>query len=141
VVKITIATATCSSCAGSENPEGGVQVMLVGKYGETCTSNGLDNKELVDYDNGKTAFFDGKPDNDDDDDGLGACKNADLNTGLTSGSATWTGPGSWTAGNGEPICINFYDPKNDKPTCCCDLQKKTLATDETSEFETCQCRL
>ena len=30
--------------------------------------------ELVDYDNGKVAFFDGKPDNDGDDDGMGGCK-------------------------------------------------------------------
>eukprot|EP00091_Calanus_sinicus_P024791 TRINITY_DN9091_c0_g1_i3.p2 TRINITY_DN9091_c0_g1~~TRINITY_DN9091_c0_g1_i3.p2 ORF type:complete len:141 (-),score=35.01 TRINITY_DN9091_c0_g1_i3:41-463(-) len=139
-MKITVATATCSSCAGSGTEEEGVKVTLVGKYSTTsCTSNGLDNNELVDYDNGKTAYFDGTPDNDDDDDGLGACKNADLNLGLTSGSATWTGPGSWTAVNGSPICINFYDPDNIKPTCCCDLQKKTLATDETSEFENCHC--
>ena len=29
---------------------------------------------MVDYDNGKVAFFDGKPDNDGDDDGMGGCK-------------------------------------------------------------------
>ena len=78
VVSITITTSTCSLCEGSGNPlgnvEGGVQVVLQGDYGTSCHSNGLDNLERVDYDNGKTAFFDGTPDDDDDDDGLGSCK-------------------------------------------------------------------
>ena len=49
---------------------------LVGEYGSTsCETRGLDNLEQVDYDNGKTSFFDGAPEDDGDDDGLGGCKN------------------------------------------------------------------
>jgi len=143
VVNITIETFTCSSCAGSGNPlgkeEGGVKVILNGEYGTSCTSNGLDNLELVDYDNGKTAFFDGAPDDDGNDDGLGGCKLADLNYGLTGGSATWTGPGEWTADAFKPVCINFFDPDNNKPTCCCELKKRTLNKDETSDLKNCLC--
>ena len=47
--------------------EGGLKVHLDGDYGTQCDSNGLDNKEKVDYDNGMTAFFDGTPDDDNDD--------------------------------------------------------------------------
>ena len=47
--------------------EGGLKVQLVGDYGTQCESEGLDNKEKVDYDNGMTAFFDGTPDDDNDD--------------------------------------------------------------------------
>ena len=35
---------------------------------------GLDNNDEVDYKNGHTALFDGKPDNDGSDDGMGGCK-------------------------------------------------------------------
>ena len=47
--------------------EGGLKVHLDGDYGTQCDSDGLDNKEKVDYDNGMTAFFDGTPDDDNDD--------------------------------------------------------------------------
>ena len=47
--------------------EGGLKVHLDGDYGTQCDSDGLDNKEMVDYDNGMTAFFDGTPDDDNDD--------------------------------------------------------------------------
>jgi len=61
VESITIVTDTCSSCAGSGNPtglvEGGVSLQLDGLYNTHCNSNGLDNGELVDYDNGKTAVL------------------------------------------------------------------------------------
>jgi len=143
VVNITVNTETCSQCEGSGNPlgteEGGLQVLLLGEYGTSCESNGLDNLERVDYDNGKTAFFDGAPADDSDDDGLGGCKNADLNYGLTGGSATWTGKGEWTATASNPVCIKFYDPANNKPTCCCQLSRRTLALGETSELESCVC--
>jgi len=99
--------------------------MLLGEYGTSCESNGLDNLERVDYDNGKTSFFDGAPADDGDDDGLGGCKNADLNYGLTGGSATWTGKGTWTGSASETICIDFYG--DDKPSCCCNLVQSTLA--------------
>ena len=51
-----------------------MKVFLIGDFGTECRSNGLDNLEKVDYDNGMTAFFDGTPDDDGDDDGLGGCK-------------------------------------------------------------------
>ena len=51
-----------------------MRLQLLGDFGTECVSNGLDNLELVDYDNGHTAAFDGKPDDDGDDDGLGDCK-------------------------------------------------------------------
>ena len=53
---------------------------------------------------------------------------ADLNYGLTGGTAQWTGEGVWTAtASPSPLCIKFYDPDNNKPTCCCDLADRTLA--------------
>jgi len=145
ITNITVNTKTCSQCEGSGNPlgvvEGGVQLHLIGLYGTECYSDGLDNLEKVDYDNGFNAFFDGSPDNDGDDDGMGECKGADTNYGLEGGSATWTGKGTWTAADSEAICIKFYDPFNDKPTCCCSLQKPTLTTQETSELTNCECKL
>merc|ERR1719323_1895294 len=94
VVNITISTESCSQCAGSANPfgyvEGGLRIYLEGDYGTFCQSHNLDNLEKVDYDNGMTAFFDGAPDDDGDDDGMGECKGADLNYGLNGGTATWT---------------------------------------------------
>jgi len=143
IVNITISTETCSQCAGSADPfgvlEGGVRVHFEGAWGTACTSNNLDNLELVDYDNGKVAFFDGKPDNDGDDDGMGGCKGADLNYDLLGGTATWTGEGTWTGNSISPICIKFYDPQNNKPTCCCNLVKRTLTQGETSDLDQCNC--
>ena len=54
--------------------EGGLSVHLIGDYDAQCMSQGLDNLEKVDYDNGLIAFFDGTPDGDGDDGGMGACK-------------------------------------------------------------------
>jgi len=142
IVKITIHTKICANCVGSGNPlgkvEGGVKVELTGAYETSCISNGLDNLEKVDYDNGKTAFFDGKPDDDDSDDGLGECKLADLNKGLEGGTITWTGDGTWTAWDSQPLCINFF---NFDPTCCCELEQKTLATNELSRLIDCKCSI
>ena len=79
LTNITIITKTCVQCPGTGNPLGvlelGLQLMLKGEYGTECETNGLDNLERVDYDNGMTSFFDGKPEDDGDDDGLGGCKN------------------------------------------------------------------
>jgi len=145
LTNITINTETCSQCPGSGNPlgtvEGGLMVTLLGEYGTSCQSGGLDNLEHVDYDNGKSSFFDGAPEDDGDDDGLGGCKNADLNYGLTGGSATWVGKGIWTGAASETICINFYDPDNNKPTCCCNLAMSTLEQDESSELTGCVCAM
>ena len=111
---------------------------LIGEYNTACQSSGLDNLEKVDYDNGMSAFFDGTPDDDGDDDGLGGCKNADLNYGLTGGSATWTGQGTWTASSDQPpVCIQFFP----EVSCCCDLAQPTLAQEETSQLQNCNCFL
>jgi len=143
VTKITVKTATCSQCPGSGNPLGtiemGLKVSLQGEYGTSCESNGLDNLEVVDYDNGKTAIFDGEPADDGDDDGLGGCKNADLNYGVTGGSAEWTGKGEWTGTSSDTICVDFYDPNNNKPTCCCSLVQSTLGQGESTELTNCSC--
>jgi len=149
LTNITISTKTCQQCPGTGNPLGvleiGLQVMLKGEYGTSCESNGLDNLELVDYDAGFVSFFDGQPDDDGDDDGLGGCKNADLNYGLTGGTATWLGTGQsiWTAADSNAICIDFYDPNNSKPTCCCSLATPSLGyeLEKTSELTGCECTI
>ena len=70
------------------------------------------------------------------------CKGADLNYGLLGGSATWTGAGSWTAVFSAPICIKFYETVvSPKPTCCCDLQQRTLATNQMSDLVNCSCHM
>merc|ERR1712136_668239 len=146
IVNITIKTASCIGCAGSSDPqgvvEGGVRLFLMGAYGAECTSDGLDNLELVDYKDGRETFFDGKPDDDGSDDGMGECKGHDMNYGLVGGSATWTGPGEWTGAASSPICIKFFDPENNKPTCCCDLAIKTLdLIVDTTDLVNCSCEV
>jgi len=148
VKSVTIKTLSCSQCAGSGNPipvpEGGVKVHLIGAYGGTeCTSDGLDNIELVDYDNGITAVFDGLPDDDGDDDGLGACKGMDLNIEVTGGTATWTAKGTWTGVEAGGVCVNFYCGDSlgecEEDFCCCDLASPSLGQGEESELVNCQC--
>jgi len=146
IVNITIKTASCTGCAGSSDPqgvvEGGVRLFLMGAYNTECTSEGLDNLELVDYKDGSITFFDGKPDDDGSDDGMGECKGHDMNYGLVGGSATWTGPGQWTGAASSPICIKFFDPDNNKPTCCCDLAIKTLdLIVDTTDLVNCSCEV
>ena len=88
------------------------------------------------------AFFDGQPDDDGDDDGLGDCKSADLNYGLSGGSATWTGQGTWTGSSQDPVCIQFFpDPAGDIVSCCCGLETPSLAQEESSELVNCSCSL
>merc|ERR1712110_985856 len=141
IVTITVMTESCSGCAG-EFDEGGVAVYLEGRFDTSCNSVvGLDNNDEVDYKNGHTALFDGKPDNDGSDDGMGGCKGADLNYGLLGGTATWMGQGTWTAAVQKAIYIDFYDPDNDKPTCCCELKSRTLGQNESSELENCDCQV
>jgi len=143
VESITIVTDTCSSCAGSGNPtglvEGGVSLQLDGLYNTHCNSNGLDNGELVDYDNGKTAVFDGTPPDDGSDDGLAGCKLADLNEEVSGGSATWTGDGVWTGAESDPICVKFSSEGDDNVTCCCKLESRTLQTGVSTNLIDCKC--
>jgi hypothetical protein len=155
VTKITVVTADCQGCSVLSK-EDGLRVVLIGDYGTECQTNALDNVEVRDYTAGNTAVFDGEPELDGDDDGLGHCKDvrgksnkifnififlvkADLNLFLNGGSATWTGSGVWTGSTSQPICINFYDPDKVKPTCCCHLATLSLATDESTDLVDCQC--
>lgn len=145
IVNITVSTESCSLCEGSGNPlgyvEGGLKVHLIGDWGTQCDSAGLDNREKVDYDNGMTSFFDGTPDDDADDDGLGGCKLADLNYGLNGGTAEWTGPGTWTGAETKTVCIKFYDPEDHLPTCCCSLEDRSLGQGEISALKDCLCEI
>jgi len=100
-----------------------------------CTSNGLDNLEIVDYSPGNIAIFDGKPDGGNND-GLGGCMFADLNVGLTGGTATWTGQGTWTGQSGDTtVCVDFYG--DSKPTFCCGLQSKSLGEGVSTDLIDC----
>jgi len=138
IVNITIKTSSCNGC--DEGPvEAGVMLYLVGRFGTECVTNSLDNLEKVDYGNDMTSFFDGAPDDDGDDDGMGGCKGFDTNLGLEGGSATWTGTGIWTASASSPVCINFFDQTGTKPTCCCDLAKQSLESGATSDLVKCSC--
>jgi len=143
IVNITVSTESCSLCQGSDDPkvEGGLKVHLEGDWGTQCQSSGLDNREKVDYDAGLIAFFDGTPDDDNDDDGLGDCKLADLNYGLNGGTAEWTGAGTWTGSVSDTVCIMFFDPDNRLPTCCCSLQQRSLAQGESSGLKDCECKI
>jgi len=133
VVKITVRTGTCEGCSATP-VEGGLQVTLVNNNVE-CTSNGLDNLEEMDYNPGKIAIFDGKPDGGNND-GLGGCMFADLNVGLTGGTATWTGQGTWTGQNGDvTVCVDFYG--DSKPTFCCGLQDQSLDEGITTDLINC----
>jgi len=140
VTNITVTTSLCEGCS-KDVREGGLQLLLRGDYGVECLTNGLDNLELRDFTFGHTAVFDGEPGLDGDDDGLGHCKDADLNLSLSGGVATWLGPGVWTGSASQPICLHFYDPGHVKPTCCCDLSTRDLATYMAADLVDCQCRV
>jgi len=140
VTNITVTTSLCEGCSKGVK-EGGVQLLLRGDYGVECLTNGLDNLELEDYTFGNTAVFDGEPELDGDDDGLGHCKDADLNLSLSGGTATWLGSGVWTASASQPVCLHFYDPGHVKPTCCCDLSNRDLGTYQAADLVNCECRI
>jgi len=74
-----------------------------------------------------------------DDHGLGGCNNFDLNIGVTGGTATWTGAGTWTPNTERTICVDFYDPGNNKPTCCCTLPQSSLSSADGAVDLTCEC--
>merc|ERR1719510_1980188 len=98
--------------------------------------HGLDNSEKHDYGNGNSAVFEnldasGKP----ADDGMDMCYNGDLNLGLSGGTATWTGQGTWTPVSQDPICINFYG--DNKPTCCCGTT--ALQSNVPTDLSDCHC--
>merc|ERR1712203_559403 len=79
-----------------------------------------DNKEQIDYENGMLAEFMAA-----EDDGLAGCEYANLNFHVTSGTAKWTGEGTWTKGGAtKPLCFYYYDPAQEFYLIhnCCDLQ-------------------
>jgi len=142
LIEIIVITYTCEGCPASgsfETVEGGLKVTLESPNDISCTTNGLDNLDLRDYDNGITSHFDADhlAEGDGDDDGLGQCRGADLNLRLTGGTATWTGSGTWTGAHEIPICINFFGDY--KPTCCCELEDRSLAQGMTTNLVECGC--
>merc|ERR1711881_139297 len=58
---------------------------------------------------------------------------------VTGATATWTGEGTWTPQADKPICVNFYDPEDNKPTCCCDMSKKSLSSKDFVSNLSCSC--
>merc|ERR1719317_1660756 len=111
---------------------------LDGRYGTECSTNSLDNNDRVDYAANNEAVFNSTILGGNDDHGLGGCNNFDLNVGVTGATATWTGEGTWTPQADKPICVNFYDPEDNKPTCCCDMSKKSLGRADVADLS-CSC--
>jgi len=138
LTRIAVNTKSCSGCSNS-NVEEGLQLHLVGRYGAECSTNSLDNTDQIDYTTNHEAVFNGTILGGKDDHGLGGCNNYDLNVGLTAGTATWTGDGSWTPQTDKPICINFYDPEDNKPTCCCNLGQQSLSSSDGATDLSCSC--
>ena len=61
---------------------------------------------------------------------------------LEGGTATWTGAGTWTGDAEKTICVDFFDPQHNKPTCCCQLAQPSLtAQDGTVPLTNCSCAL
>jgi len=138
LTKITVKTKSCDGCASS-NVEQGLQLHLDGRYGTECSTNSLDNSDRVDYSANNVAVFNSTILGGNDDHGLGGCNNFDLNVGVTGATATWTGEGTWTPQADKPICVNFYDPEDNKPTCCCDMSKKSLSSKDFVSDLNCSC--
>jgi len=138
LTKITVKTQSCDGCASS-NVEQGLQLHIDGRYGTECSTNSLDNSDRVDYAANNVAVFNSTILGGNDDHGLGGCNNFDLNVGVTGATATWTGEGTWTPQADKPICVNFYDPEDNKPTCCCDMSKKSLSSKDFVSDLNCSC--
>jgi len=140
LTKITVKTQSCDGCS-SANVEKGLQLHLVGQYGPECSTGSLDNIDQMDYSSNHEAVFNSTILGGNDDHGLGGCNNYDLNVGVTAATATWTGEGTWTPQADKPICVNFYDPDDNKPTCCCDLSQPSLGGSDGATDLTCSCFL
>jgi len=139
LTSIIVKTQSCSNCVEGSS---GLQLSLDGQYGMlSCNTNMLDNIEINhDYAAGNTAVFDGSPALDNSDDGLGNCRYHDMNLGISRGSASWVGQGSWTPQVSDPICVTFYG--EDNPPCCCHLPQGTVLTEATGAvyLKGCQCQ-
>jgi len=136
ITTITARTSSCSGCS-SGMAEEGLQVHLIGKYGPECTTGQLDNSDLHDYGSMNVAMFNSTILGGTDDHGLGGCNNFDLNVGVTGGTASWTGPGTWHPTAQQSICVDFYG--NNKPTCCCTLPQQSLSNADGEVNLTCDC--
>merc|ERR1711962_1538643 len=137
LVKVTIATYDCTGCpdADMQPEEGGIIIAPEDPKGQTCTSDGLDNMDTIDYTNGNTADFVAE-----EEDGLGNCKYANLNFHVTSGKVTWTGTGTWTGVSKNPICFYYYDDVAEfyKIYNCCDLEESGLAQGQSTQLTNCR---
>jgi len=130
VVNITVKTRSCSGCS-SGNVEQGLKVQLTGLLGSPeCETDNLDNPEHKDYSSGTTSIFDNES-------GLGGCE-IDLYQSVDSGSASWTGPGTWTPEPEDTVCVDFFGDSN--PTCCCSLGQALTSDDGFKPFSNCACR-
>jgi len=137
---VTVRTSSCSGCS-TGNVEEGLKLHLLGRYGPECTTDNLDNSDRHDYGSSHVAMFNATLMGGTDDHGLGECNNFDLNIGVTGGTASWTGAGTWTPQSQESICVDFYDPANNKPTCCCTLPGSSLSSSDGAVNLTCDCKI
>merc|ERR1712130_1043186 len=130
LIKITVQTYDCTNCNAAN--EGGLQLVLNDNTDLTCSSGQLDNKEKTDYNNGMLAEFMAA-----EEDGLDGCEYANLNFHVTSGTAKWTGEGTWTKGSDKPLY--FYDPSSEFYMIhnCCDLQDDVLTQGTMTELVSC----
>jgi len=132
LIKITVQTYDCTNCNAAN--EGGLQLVLNDNTDLTCSSGQLDNKEKTDYNNGMLSEFMAA-----EEDGLDGCEYANLNFHVSSGTAKWTGEGTWTKGSDKPLCFYYYDPSNEFYNIhnCCDLQDDVLTQDAMTELVNC----
>jgi len=132
LIKITVQTYDCTNCNTAN--EGGLQLVLNDNTDLTCSSGQLDNKEKTDYNNGMLSEFMAA-----EEDGLDGCEYANLNFHVSSGTAKWTGEGTWTKGSDKPLCFYYYDPSNEFYNIhnCCDLQDDVLTQDAMTELVNC----
>ena len=74
ITTITVRTSSCSGCS-SGLVEEGLQVHLIGKNGQECSTGQLDNSDLYDYDSMNVAQFNSTILGGTDDHGLEGCNN------------------------------------------------------------------
>merc|ERR1712088_301395 len=132
LIKITVQTYDCTNCNTAN--EGGLELVLNDNTNLTCSSGQLDNKEKTDYNNGMLAELMAV-----EEDGLAGCEYANLNFHVTSGTAKWTGEGTWTKGADKPLCFYYYDPSSEFYMIhnCCDMQDEGLTQGDMTELVNC----
>jgi len=139
LTSIKVKTKTCSGCVEGSS---GLHLTLVGQYGMLfCQTNTLDNLEILDdYSDNHEAVFDGAPAGDNNDDGLGNCRYHDMNLGISQGTASWVGDGSWVPQATDPVCVTFYGADN--PPCCCQFPAGTSISGDSgpANLLNCQCQ-